>query len=360
MKLRNHLLKLYRWRILIFPFIRYGIQILPRMGRKTIWIIGSPSHSNLGDQAQSYCLEQLCRTFYPGYRIVILEQFTPKFGIYILRMLRSVIGSEDMIFCHSGYHMTEMYPLYQTYLLILKMFPDYPVTIFPQTINFQDPEIAAQVARTMDAHPDCTLMCRDQISHANAFKLFSRTHLLLYPDVVTSLIGTYRFSYPREGILFCMRNDPESFYAPAEIAALQRRFAPIAVQTADTTVKISARYIAGHRKEVLEKTFEQYAHYKVTITDRYHGMIFSLIAGTPVVVVNSRDHKLASGVKWFPRETFGSYLAFAEDLEKAYQLAEAFLRKPPTIPPPVVLREKYYTHLDQMIHRKIKDKNEAL
>lgn len=41
------------------------------------------------------------------------------------------------------------------------------------------------------------------------------------------------------------------------------------------------------------------SHYKVVITDRYHGTIFSLIANTPVIIIKSTDHKVTTGADWF-------------------------------------------------------------
>lgn len=66
------------------------------------------------------------------------------------------------------------------------------------------------------------------------------------------------------------------------------------------------------------------SHYRLVITDRYHGAIFSQIVSTPTIVLSSADHKLSSGVKWFPKEQFTNYIAYANDLDEAYQLAICF------------------------------------
>ena len=142
-----------------------------------------------------------------------------------------------------------------------------------------------------------------------------------------------------------MRNDKESYYTPEQIAALRERFAPTKTALSDTTIPLAAGKIIANRERVLDAAFSDYAHYRVIITDRYHGTIFSLIAGTPVVVVSSTDHKLSSGVKWFPKEIFGEYVAFAEDLEKAFELARERLEKPPTKNLPPYFKEKFYDGL---------------
>ena len=324
-------------------------KIFSRKGSPTVWLFGSPNHSNLGDQAQTYCIEQWAKANYPNHDVFIFKQFGKREGALFLASLRKVIGKKDVLLCHSGYHMTELYPLHEIYSAVTKMFPDFPVTIFPQTINFFSQDYAQLVASKFDSHPNCTLLCRDEISYATAQRLFKKTKLLLFPDIVTSLIGTYHYSFRREGVLFCMRNDKEAFYKPEQIVALRKRFSPIKTEQTDTTIPISAQKIIDSRKQILEETFSNYARYQVIITDRYHGTIFSLIAGTPVVVVGSTDHKLSSGVKWFPKEIFGDYIAFAENLEEAFVLVRNRLENPPPDALPPYFKEKFYNHLLEKI-----------
>lgn len=60
-----------------------------------------------------------------------------------------------------------------------------------------------------------------------------------------------------------------------------------------------------------------YSKYKVVITDRYHGTIFSLVACTPVIVLKTTDHKVITGAEWF-KGIYDDYLFRAESLEEAY------------------------------------------
>ena len=92
-------------------------------------------------------------------------------------------------------------------------------------------------------------------------------------------------------------------------------------------------------------TWEKYSKYKLVITDRYHGTIFSLIAGTPVIVLSSADHKLSSGVKWFPIEIFGDYVSYASSLDDAFEKANKMLATPHTHQLPPYFQENYYSKL---------------
>lgn len=342
----------YRKICAVTRFLIIAQKIINRRGRPTVWLFGSPNHSNLGDQAQTYCIERWARENYPEHGVFVFRQFSG--GDYrLLKILRRIIGHDDILVCHSGYHMTELYPLHENYSKVAETFPDFALTIFPQTVNFFSEEYARKVVSKFDSHPNCTLLCRDEISYSTALRLFRKTRLLLFPDIVTSLIGTRCYTFPREGVLFCMRNDKEAYYKPEQISALRERFSPTRTELTDTTLSLSAKKIIADREHVLEETFSNYARYRVIITDRYHGTIFALIAGTPVVVLSSTDHKLSSGVKWFPKEIFGEYIAFAEDLDRAFELAQKHLENPPTRPLPPCFKEKFYDGL----LRKLKESN---
>lgn len=289
---------------------------------KMIFIFGSPYHPNMGDQAQTYCIQLWLEKNYPEYGILIHRMSSMSRMRYLF--LKHTVRKDDILVFHSGYHFTNLYHEQEVYFKILSMFPNKRVIVFPQTINYTTQEALKQAKEVLNNHRNLTILCRDEKSFAMAREHFTSPKLLLYPDIVTSLIGTKSFNNKRDGVLFCMRDDIEAFYKPEQIEDLKKRFVNIMVNQTDTTLnqyKNDMRYLYNHREEILNEIWEEYSTYKVIITDRYHGTIFSLIAGTPVVVIGSTDHKLSSGVKWFPKEVFGDYITFANDLDEAYEKA---------------------------------------
>lgn len=307
-----------------------------------IFLFGVPYHSNLGDQAQTYCIEAWIRKYMPHYGIHIsmLTTSTDEKLNYIRQHFRK----DDIILCHSGYHMTDLYKEQDVYLKLTQMFPDAPIRILPQTIHYLNEKNAMKTAAILNTHPNCTLLCRDEQSHHTAQSLFSGCHLFLYPDIVTSLIGNFPPHHPteRNGVLFCMRDDKEAFYSKKQVENIRQIVShKHTTEMNDTTVDLEADYIADNRHQVLTETFKLFARYKVVVTDRYHGTIFSLIANTPVIVVNSTDHKLSSGVKWFP-PSFRNHVYHASDISMVPQLVEEIVAKGelPQLPPYFV--DNYY------------------
>ena len=186
--------------------------------RPFVFLFGSPFHSNLGDQAQTECIIAWIRKNLPRHEIFIATYMntSPR----LLKMIRRHIRKNDILLCHSGYHMTDLYNEQSHYLRIAQLFPDHPLTILPQTIHYQDDSHAQATADILNSHPDCTLLCRDEHSYETARALFNKCRLFLYPDIVTSLIGNIKLpEYSRKGVLFCMRNDKEAGRKPLNSSA---------------------------------------------------------------------------------------------------------------------------------------------
>lgn len=314
---------------------------------KTIYLFGCPTHPNLGDQAQLVCIDLWLKANYPEYKVF---KFDHGISYWVnLKVLRWKIRKDDIIFGHSGYFIVDHHAELLVYCKIAQMFRDRKFVIMPQTINFVTDSMRQKVALAFNNHPDFTLLCRDEISYNTAQSVFPKCRLLLFPDIVTSLIGTRSYDNVREGIQFCIRDDPESLYKPEQIAALRNRLEDIdPTRIMDTSISVKRSYLERHREELLDAMLDTFSKSKLIITDRYHGTIFSLIAGTPVIVLSSTDHKLSSGVKWFPSD-FKDYVAYARDLDEAYGLAQAMLRQKSRAPLPPYFKEQYYDVLREKL-----------
>ena len=311
--------------------------------RNIIFLFCAPTHSNLGDQAQLMCWLKLFKEWYPNYEVITVS--TKYRDFYTLRLIRDVIKRNDKIFIHSGYLIFDPHPELPFILDVIRAFYDHPITILPQTINLMGEWYRRIVARQFTAHTNLTLICRDEISLKYAEELFPNIKLKLMPDVVTFLIGDKDFvydNYNRNGIMLCVRNDREKLYTSDQIDIFKKRFKGLKVDQSDTTINLPIWVWEKKRELLIRDVIEQFSHYKVIITDRYHGTIFSLIANTPVIVLSSTDHKLSSGVNWFPKEIYGNMIHFALCLDDAFTLAKKILDNCDTKSNPPYLRDKYY------------------
>lgn len=318
---------------------RMIFRILFSRGHK-VFLMHEARNPNLGDQAQRMCTRELVKKNFPKSDLIELGDFGHTFyytyskstlfeimACYIkLACLKLKVRKDDLFLGHSGYFMVDHHTGWKMFVNMMKYFPENKMVILPQTVNFYTPAIKEYVSGCFGQDSNVTLMCRDGISYEISKDLFPKTKLLLFPDIVTSLIGTKTYCGKREGILFCMRDDVEQFYKPEQIDELMSRFGNIRMEKMDTTLHgMSMEYVNRNRNQLIWSAIDKFATYRVVITDRYHGTIFSAIASTPVIVINSADHKLSSGVNWFPKEQFGDYVQFAENLDEAYEKATVML-----------------------------------
>jgi exopolysaccharide biosynthesis predicted pyruvyltransferase EpsI len=294
---------------------------------KRILFLGYPNHINLGDQAQTYCTLNWFQTFEPEYQVHgYTVEYLMKNHAFVLRTLRKRANLNDKIYIHSGYRITDLYGAEKMNRMIIELFHDWPIVFFPQTIYFKSKEAAAVSARIYVNHPNITILCRDEISYETAQTLFPTCRLLLKPDIVSTLIG--RFPIPkqeRKGILLCMRKDQEALFRKDDIQKIYERYQnqERIVQT-DTSADTYVYQIVRDREKYIKRIISEFSKYKVIITDRYHGTIFALIANTPVIVVPTTDHKVTSGLRWFPDE-YAPYVRLAKDLDDVFPMVDNIL-----------------------------------
>lgn len=313
-----------------------------------IYLFCIPIHPNLGDQAQLMCIKEWFKEHFPEYTIAeICSRATP---LDYLEQINKQIKPDDLIFIHSGYLFMNETTDVPMILDIAKTFKHNPIIILPQTVNFPSKTIEQNFQEIFNSNPNITLLCRDFISYDKAKILFPKIKCFAFPDIVTSLIGTFEYEHNREGICFCLRNDKEKFFSDVELSNLFNNLSAYKKTILDTTLIISPFKMNRYRKKIIYDMIKTLAYSRLVITDRYHGTIFSVIANTPVIIINSTDHKLSSGVKWFPTEIFGKAIQYAKDLNEANILAQQILRNEyHEFKNPKYFKEKYWDQLKNII-----------
>lgn len=316
-----------------------------RTSKNRIYFFCTPSHSNLGDQAQLYCWLRLMKEWYPDYEVVCVPTLYRQFDT--IRAIHEGLRKDDIIYIHSGYLIFDPHPELPFILDVIRGFYDHHVVILPQTVNILGGWFQHIVSHVFNDHPNLTLYCRDEVSLEKANHLFPNVTNKLMPDVVTSLIGNETSQFPetrKNGIMFCVRNDGEKFYTDNQITELRMRLESWKTSMCDTTIVAPVWKWDVNREQLIRQILQQFAKYQVVITDRYHGTIFSQIVNTPVIVISSTDHKLSSGMKWFPHEKFSDNISFAKDLNEAYEKAVDILKRNGAVKKnPAWFKENYFS-----------------
>lgn len=268
--------------------------VLSRSAAQRIWYFAVPLHSNLGDQAQSICIREWLGYHFPN--AVILAVPTRTFlraRFLFFRWIWNTIQPNDYIVFQSGYTMTDFHPDEKLRRLVLGKYRQNPTLIFPQTILFQSEKFKNRSAEILRQCPKLLLLARDKVSLKEAESLCPG-RAAYWPDMVSSWIGRYSFSGEHKGILFCVRQDGESLLSAdnrENIFQLLETFAPVELCGTEADSQLQ------NPKAEIQSLIFRFSRAKLIVTDRYHGMLFALAAGVPVIALPVNGHKVFSGAQ---------------------------------------------------------------
>ena len=292
-----------------------------------VFYLGITEHSNLGDLAQYYCIKRWLEMNFIEYEIYEFESTTVvdnRFGF--IDKFRKVLREDDIIFFQSGYTTQDLGGNHEyMHRLIIDNFPTAKIVLMPQTIFFGNEENKLRTAKSYNQGKRTIFLARDRISYEMAIEMFPDILVKLYPDIVTTLIGQFKFGEKQNKVLFCCRNDGEKLYSDVEIQQLINRVEELVpTEISDTTIKVNYKKIRRNLKYYIENEIEKFSKYKLIITDRYHGNIFALAANTPVIILKTKDHKVTTGAEWF-KGVYDENVFLADSLDDAYNILERIL-----------------------------------
>ncbi|MFD2165464.1 polysaccharide pyruvyl transferase family protein [Thalassotalea euphylliae] len=262
--------------------------------KRKVFIGLAADYGNLGDVALSYAEYQFFKKHFPDYEIIDVPISQTYKNI---RVIKKYIKPDDIITTVGGGNLTNKYQDIENFRLAwLKSFPNNRYVSFPQTIDFSsDNEGQKSLAESFDVyknHKDLTFFAREKISYAQLQDLLG-DRAKLCPDIVLSLDETKDDSQ-RVGITTCIRNDEESKLSFDErqglLKAIHQEFEN---QVTESDTHIGRGELSwDERTAELEKIWQQFRTSEVVVTDRLHGMIFSVITKTPCVVLLNNNHKV--------------------------------------------------------------------
>jgi len=259
---------------------------------------------------------------------------------------KEVYRQQDIIVFQSGYTTTDLGGNHEyMHRLIIDNIPSANILMMPQTIYFEHKENKDRCATSLDKAQHMLFLARDFLSESVAKDMFPHQSVRAFPDIVTTLIGSLSFDNERCGVCMCCRNDGEKYYGEEELLSLKSRLEKIApVTVTDTTIKTPYKDIRKDIQCYIESEIAKFSCYHVVVTDRYHGTIFALAAGTPVVILKTTDHKVTTGADWF-NGVYDGYVYVSTNLDDAYDKTISLLKadRPHVMQP--YFRQNYYDKL---------------
>ena len=275
---------------------------------KKIFLVGTPRHGNIGDQAIVFAEYHVLQNLFPEYKIVDVPYpfMTGEFSeIFYGLGFKKYVQPDDLVVMHGGGNLGNLWVKEEEFRRnVIVRFHENKTIIFPQSIYFTyDTEGNRQLAisqKIYNEHPDLHLMLRDENSFNLANKIFPLINTYLMPDVVTTLLGIMdNVNLKREGVLFVLHRDKEKVRDNSTVANLQEFLTAQNIPFSVTDTVINEIIYKENREKKINDVLMKIRQSRLVITDRFHGVVFSYITRTPVMAFKSFDTKISSGIKWF-------------------------------------------------------------
>lgn len=309
--------------------------------------------SNMGDLAQTYCTHRWLSENYPEHHVIDCRSSLIMDGDLFVNTLKAVVSQEVLFFFQSGYNTHDLGGWEDLmHQKILRAFPDNTLVMLPQTVYFKSEERRRQCSEVYDAHKRLLFFARDYESERIAQKMFPSLHVEFLPDIVSSLIGRFQYNeVERKNLLLCRRHDVEQFYSEEDYKRIQGILSSIdTTDVEDTILSDSNKKINNDIEAYIRRIVEHFASYKLIVTDKFHGIIFSLIANTPVIVIKTKDHKVTGGYELF-HEHFPDSVFYADDVSEIETIARGILARGKQEKLDTYYNDKYYKNLKEKIDR---------
>lgn len=260
-------------------------------GKRNIFIIGTPNHGNMGDQAIWYATQRIMEDFFKDSNVTDIDigDFWTDIGA-----IAGLIQEQDIIVLPGGGNLGNIYMDDEMIRRsIVTYFPNNRLVLFPQTIYFSDDENGRtelkKSIRIYGSNKNLVLMARDTHSYKVMRDNFANDVFVL-PDVVLSL-NFVNEDKQRKDVLFCFRNDAEGVMDSRVISEMEEflRQKGEKIKYTDTQIE---NYTKKEREHLLNNKIEEFQTASLVVTDRLHGMIFSAITGTPCIVFDNFNSKV--------------------------------------------------------------------
>lgn len=278
-----------------------SFQELKKAGKKII-LFGTPEYGNLGDhaiaKAELLFLQQYCS------QLPIVE-VTQEMLFWIKEDVFCQIEKEDVLIYTGGGFFGTLYSKDGMSSLrdIVRRFPLNTIIIFPQTIFYSKDRKGKRELNSdrqlFNKHEKLFLFLREKRSYQFAIKekFLNEEHIFCVPDIVLSLSFS-NTDVKRNNILVCLRQDKEKREC-IDIEIIKKFATKCGMNIEFGTTRIEKDLKNSvEREKTLSDKLEEFSSYKLVITDRLHGMIFSVITGTPCIAIDNLTKKVSGVYDW--------------------------------------------------------------
>ncbi|MBE5773434.1 MAG: hypothetical protein E7337_05815 [Clostridiales bacterium] len=287
-----------------------------RKNPKSVILVFTPEHDNLGDHAIAFAETQMLEKAGIGYyeitgkRLENLEKYD----------LLGIMNGYPVLVQGGGYLGTLWYRSEKTLRGIIENNQGSVITLLPNTMYYEDSEWGRkEFQKSIDLynqHDQLYIYAREKTSFNAMRNVYKNVKLI--PDVVLSL-NMCTDQVKRNGCLICLRNDCEKTRSEEEEACVIEQIKKLfSSNYRFTDMCVGHSIPVAQREKELEFKLDEFRHAELVITDRLHGMIFAAITGTPCIVINSKSPKVWGCYQWIKDLEYIRFADHVEDIQMIY------------------------------------------
>lgn len=261
--------------------------------------LAETDHSNLGDHAILYAQHKLIDDHISKRKYC----FARKDCLAALDLIKKGIHDNDLIVIPGGGWIGTLWKKSgELFLTFLELFKNNKIIVLPQTIYFEHTEYgilqAKRFYQAVDHCHDITLYVRDTLSYQYLLtqmpKQTAHIKYALIPDMVLSLSPQIH-PFPKNHALFVLRTDREKIADDRLLESIKTYLLHHGLRIKYSSTHASHSINPKHREAALTRKWQEFAQASIVVTDRLHGMLFSIINGTPCIALDNLTNKV-SGV----------------------------------------------------------------
>ena len=188
---------------------------------------------------------------------------------------------------------------------IVQNYPNNKIIILTQTVYYTSDELGEKEYRItneiLKKHSNLHIFVRERKSYnfiKQKFEFTGNSDVYLVPDMVLygkNIVTKEKCTGHENVINVCIREDCESeqeniddFYEKIKQNYNIRKVSTV----------IKSPVVLRKRISELQKSWETFENAEITITDRLHAMLFSVLNGTPCIVLNNKTGKVFGVADW--------------------------------------------------------------
>lgn len=270
------------------------LTLVCKIKNNKIFIVGTPIHGNIGDQAILIAERKFLSDNFKKYKVIELE--SNFFQANYIRLKKII--KNDLIMVHGGGFLGNLWlQEEEMFRNLINNFKENTIIVFPQTIYFtNDKEGQAEIEKSKKiyySHRNLYICCRENYSYEFMKDKLPMCNILLIPDMVLYL-NPIEEKKIKTGALYCIRKDKEKINY--DFSKIDEKIKKYKVDYTDTVIPKNIK--PWQSEKLVKRKINEFSKYKIIVTDRLHGMIFALLAKTPCLVYENKSYKVKGVYEW--------------------------------------------------------------